>query len=115
MTVVAERYTEALGRAWDDFVRASRTPHFLFERPYMDYHSDRFHDASLVLTEDDRILALFPASAHGDEVVSHGGLTVGGLISGHALTLERTRAAFSAILEHLRRQGARTLRYKAVP
>lgn len=115
MNVVAEPYDPALAAAWDEFVRTSRTPHFLFERPYMDYHADRFADASFVVRENDEILAVLPASRHGDTVVSHGGLTFGGLISGHRMTHSRCRAAFEVLVESLGGQSVRAFRYKAIP
>lgn len=34
---------------WDDLVRRSRNGVFLFERAYMDYHADRFSDASVIV------------------------------------------------------------------
>ncbi|MDO4232378.1 MAG: hypothetical protein Q4D19_09610 [Lautropia sp.] len=34
---------------WDAFVRRSRNGVFLFERSYMDYHADRFADASVIV------------------------------------------------------------------
>ena len=68
---------------WDTFVRSSRNATFLFERAYMDYHADRFCDASLlVYDEKQHLCALFPATWHQEEkeVRSHGGLTYGGLL-----------------------------------
>ncbi|MDE6206191.1 MAG: hypothetical protein K2M55_00085, partial [Muribaculaceae bacterium] len=59
-----ERYTPAMAEAWDEAVRASRNGIFQHLRGYMDYHSDRFADRSLVaLDERDRIVALLPAHA----------------------------------------------------
>ena len=44
-----EAYTPALkGATWDELVQASRNGVFLHLRDYMDYHSDRFTDASLI-------------------------------------------------------------------
>ena len=34
------------GETWDEVVRGARARHFMFERAYMDYHQDRFADAS---------------------------------------------------------------------
>ena len=68
---------------WDAFVRSSRNATFLFERAYMDYHADRFCDASLlVYDEKQHLCALFPATWHQEEkeIRSHGGLTYGGLL-----------------------------------
>ena len=48
----------------------------MLKRGYMDYHSDRFIDNSLMFYEDDKLIALMPASKHGNELRSHGGLTL---------------------------------------
>jgi Acetyltransferase (GNAT) domain len=100
---------------WDALVDASRTRHFLFRRDYMEYHRDRFEDASLVVLDDDRPVALLPASREGDVVISHAGLTFGGLISTPALTTRRTLLAVEQVLASLREDAVRSLVYKAVP
>ncbi len=65
---------------WDDFVRASRNGTFLHQRGYMDYHSDRFDDCSLVASIDGKLCVLLPACIEGDTLWSHRGLTYGGWI-----------------------------------
>jgi hypothetical protein len=108
-------YSADLRETWDALVRGARARHFLFERGYMDYHADRFVDASLLLAYDGRFVAALPASRDGEEVVSHGGLTFGGLLSNASLTVAQTLAAFECVLERLRTAGARRLVYKPVP
>ena len=101
--------------AWDEAVRGARASHFFFERGYLEYHADRFTDASLLVLHKGRVLAVLPASRHGDEVRSHGGLTFGGLLSGPALTAARCVEALAAIAEHLAAAGAKRLVYKPAP
>jgi Acetyltransferase (GNAT) domain len=113
--VTIERYDSAARAEWDALVAAARARHFLFERAYMDYHSDRFTDASLIVLWGGRPIAAFPASRHGAEIVSHGGLTFGGLLSGPELTVTRAIAALDAIAVALRADGARRLVYKPIP
>lgn len=69
--------------AWNDFVSTSRNGTFLFFRDFMEYHSDRYVDASLLFLDNKgHIKAVLPASWHKEasEIRSHGGLTYGGLI-----------------------------------
>lgn len=108
-------YDAALREAWDGLVRRARARHFLFERDYLEYHSDRFADASLVLLRRGQPTAVLPASRHGDEVVSHGGLTFGALLSDAGLTAAHAVAAFGHAIAHLRASGARRWIYKPVP
>jgi hypothetical protein len=81
----------------------------------MDYHADRFEDASLLIGGRGSPDAALPASRDGYEVTSHAGLTFGGLLSGPALTVSAAVAAIDAIAAALAAQGARRLVYKAVP
>ena len=44
-----KRYDKNTDReAWNAFVALSKNGTFLFDRSYMDYHSDRFKDHSLM-------------------------------------------------------------------
>jgi len=113
------RYNPLLKPQWDGMVRRSKNATFLFCRDYMEYHSDRFTDASYMFySDDDKLLALLPGSAHGDELRSHGGLTYGGLVMD-----DRTSAAgensplalLPALAALLRAEGYRKLIYKPVP
>jgi hypothetical protein len=82
----------------------------------MDYHRDRFTDASLVLRDEKgRIVALLPANVDGERAVSHGGLTYGGLlIDNHADVMTVCRS-FDAVIEFYRSIGLKELVYKPVP
>ena len=52
-----ERYSSQRKVAWDDFVKRSKNATFLFFRDYMDYHADRFQDASLLIYRGDSLVA----------------------------------------------------------
>ena len=57
------RYTADDAEAWDDFVEQSKNGTFLFKRQYMDYHSDRFTDHSLLFFNKKRhLIAFLPAN-----------------------------------------------------
>jgi hypothetical protein len=113
--LAVERYEPSMRSVWDETVRRARARHFLFERNYMDYHSDRFVDASQLVLRDGQPLAVLPASRVGGEVVSHGGLTFGGLLSSAELTVKRALAALETISVALRADGVRRLVYKPMP
>lgn len=108
-------YCAADRQLWDAFVRSSRNGVFLFERGYMDYHADRYADASLIVEDDGEWTALLPAHHNGDAWMSHGGLTFGGLVMHPRSGASDVLAAFDALLPALRERGARTLSYKPVP
>ncbi|MDE6296403.1 MAG: hypothetical protein K2L89_01020, partial [Muribaculaceae bacterium] len=112
-----KKYSGADKKEWDAFVKASRNGTFLFERDYMDYHSDRFVDSSLMVYKGNRLVALLPANIDSDMVVhSHQGLTYGGWI------LPPAHFDGSDILEFfqeaivlLKEWGVTGLDYKPVP
>lgn len=113
--ITVKSYTIADLAVWDKFVRESRTPMFMFERGFMDYHSDRFEDLSLMVYRDDELMAVLPASRHGTEARSHGGLTYGGLIVGDKMKQHTMLECFDAIKEKYFDLGISNLIYKKIP
>lgn len=74
-------YEKKFLEQWNVFVRESKTPMFLFDRGFMEYHSDRFKDGSLMFFRNGVLVGIMPASIHGTQLRSHGGLTYGGVLS----------------------------------
>ncbi|MCS3808762.1 GNAT family N-acetyltransferase [Xanthomonas sp. 4461] len=101
--------------AWDALVACSRNGNLLHRRGYMDYHADRFVDASLLVERGGEVLAVFPASVQGDCVSSHAGLTYAGLLSSMAMRASATLQVLEQIAAHYRAGGMRELVYKPVP
>ena len=110
------RYDASMARQWDEMVRLSRNGTFLHERGYMDYHSDRFTDCSLVALRDGKACALLPANVDGDTLYSHRGLTYGGWL----MPLKHFDATvmievMDAAMEWMSSHGIKRLVYKAIP
>jgi hypothetical protein len=114
-TLTVRRYAADDATAWDELVGRSRSSHFLFRRGYMGYHADRFEDHSLMVFDGAKLVALLPANRRGDALVSHGGLTFGGVVSTAAMTTSTMLRVFDAIVGELRERGFTQLVYKAVP
>ncbi len=101
---------------WDEFVGASRNGTFLFYRKYMEYHSDRFHDGSLIALRDDKIVALLPANRDGQSLYSHQGLTYGGwIVPLKHFDVTVMMELWDAATLWLKAQGVTTVYYKPVP
>lgn len=100
---------------WNEFVRSSKNGTFLFDRNYMDYHSDRFADSSFVFRKKGNIYAVMPANRAGDTLCSHGGLTYGGLIMGRKATAADVCTLFSELNAVLLSHGIAHVAYKAMP
>lgn len=111
------RYTDKYKSQWDDLVSNSRNGTFLHLRNYMDYHSDRFEDCSLMCEDEkDRIIAVLPANISGETLYSHQGLTYGGWITDiKAVTATTMLQMWEQMVEFLRSEGVRTLIYKTIP
>ena len=111
-----EKYSKINSIYWDDFVSKAKNGHFFFYRDYMEYHSDRFHDFSLIIYNDKgNIMALLPASIDGDTVISHGGLTFGGIVCDRKMTAEKMLDVFSNVKHFLKNAGVRMFIYKCMP
>lgn len=110
-----EPYTLGHKLLWDEMIAHSRNGTFLFFRNYMEYHNDRFQDASLLFFDDHDLLAVLPANRKADHLVSHGGLTFGGVISRDSLGATTMLEIFQAMKAWLNGQGVRKLVYKSVP
>ncbi len=117
--LLVRSYQPAHTDAWEDLVGRSCNGTFLHTRRFLSYHGDRFLDRSMVLEDRrGRVTAVFPAavsSAHPETVVSHPGLTYGGLIHDGSVRGASMIAALRDIADHYRRLGYSRLVYKAVP
>lgn len=111
------RYTAAHKDEWNAFLSTSRNGTFLLHRNYMDYHADRFRDASLLFYKGEKLMALLPANLQGDCYYSHGGLTYGSFIIGAEMTIERMLEAFNRLNEYLREHcpEVRRVTYRPIP
>ncbi|CAM5785154.1 hypothetical protein CCAE64S_01507 [Castellaniella caeni] len=87
----------------------------MFNRSYMEYHSDRFSDKSLVFRDGDTITAVFPANIVGDCLFSHQGLTFGGLVVSHRATTLYVINLFNELFNFSKKIGVRKIIYKRLP
>ena len=110
-----KRYSLHDKAAWDEYVSKARNATFLFYRNYMDYHSDRFHDYSLMFYKNGKLHSLLPAHCSDDVFYSHFGLTYGGLIMDRHVTAVETCHLFEELGDYLRLKGFKRVLYKAIP
>lgn len=114
---VFQPYSDEWRSRWEEFIGRSRNATFIFSRDYMEYHADRFRDASLIALCDGKPLAMLPACRlEGDVISTHAGLTYGGWIL-------PDRHVDGAMLLHLMEQwvewcavnGYKAIHYKPLP
>lgn len=132
------RYTQNKQTEWDDFVKVSKNGTFLFLRSYMDYHSDRFQDHSLMFyNEKNRLIAVLPANGpsksplKGDILSnqlspfkgerggglfhSHQGLTYGGFVLSPEIHISEVGELFRLTISYLKENGFCEWIYKQIP
>lgn len=100
---------------WDDFVSRSKNGTFLFQRDFMDYHSDRFEDFSLLIFSKEKLLAVLPANVKANEIHSHQGLSYGGLLFSEKNLLQECVVIYQKVLEFLFENGFLKLHLKSIP
>ena len=100
---------------WNAFISVAKNATFLFDRNFMDYHSDRFKDYSLMVFDGDKLIAVVPANRVEDTVYSHQGLTYGGLILNNKAKLSAVISIFKNVLQFLNENSIEKLIVKTIP
>ena len=111
-------YTEADADRWDAFCADAYMATFLHTRRFLGYHGTRFRDLSVTIEYKDDWWGVLPAAAHPQHpgcVVSHPGITYGGMLHQGRLRGQAMLDAFGAVGAYYREQGLETLLYKPVP
>lgn len=108
-------YEKTDEEAWNNFVKESKNGTFLFDRGYMDYHSDRFEDASFMVYDEDELIAIIPGNISGETYYSHQGLTYGGVLSTTDMTAATMVNIFDTLITQLEKQNLERIIYRAIP
>ena len=109
------RYKPEYCEVWNHYVARARNATFLFYRGYMDYHSDRFADHSLMFYVGQRLHSIMPAHAVGDLFCTHRGLTYGGLLMDNDVTTAEVMVLFDELNRYLRACGFNKVIYRSIP
>ncbi len=117
MNIVVRRYTPALSDDWANVLSRAKNSVFLFERRFIEYHGDRFIEMSAIAYVDDKPVALIPGAFDpaSREVISHPGLTFGGVVLQREIRGTVAIRVIEAILDAYREWGATTCIIKVLP
>lgn len=111
-----QKYSTESYRLWNEFVANAKNATFLFHRDFMEYHSDRFEDYSLLIfDEKDKVKAVLPANKVGNALHSHQGLTYGGLVFNQKIKLQDVIEIMYQLLEFFNQNAISTLYLKQLP
>ena len=108
-------YSPALLSDWEQVVEFAINGTFMHSRAFMEYHGERFKDASLVIYNDGHPVGIFPAHRVEDRIHSHQGLTYGGLILNPKLSMGGIIAVIKEVLRYYHELQIRKLNIKDVP
>tara|TARA_B100001939_G_scaffold205095_1_gene176492 strand:- start:649 stop:1620 length:972 start_codon:yes stop_codon:yes gene_type:complete len=108
-------YNDSYKSEWDNFIDISKNSTFLFKRDFMDYHSDKFKDNSLLIYKNSKLVALFPLNITDGKVYSHQGLTYGGMIVKHDIKFIKYLELFTSVLNYLHDLSIDKLFIKQIP
>lgn len=100
---------------WNAFVSKAKNATFLFHRDFMEYHSDRFADFSMLVFEGEKLLSILPANRAGAAVYSHQGLTYGGFVFEENIKLGKVLEVCRAVLLFLDQNQIGLLHLKMIP
>jgi hypothetical protein len=109
-----QKYNPTFKKEWNSFVAESKNGTFLFHRDFMEYHNDRFVDYSLLVFENNKLLAILPANQFENTIYSHQGLTYGGLVY-KELKQAKVITVLKEILFYLNQSGFEKLMIKSIP
>ncbi|ECP9050386.1 TPA: GNAT family N-acetyltransferase [Campylobacter jejuni] len=113
--MIIKKYDKNDFITWNEFNKKSKNGLFMFDRNYMDYHSDRFIDHSLMFYEDEKLLALLPLNEKNGILYSHQGLTFGGFICDGKMQQYKMIECFKILLDYMKDNAFTKLIYKSVP
>lgn len=114
--MIIRRYSNHDKEVWNEHVSSSINGTFLIDRNFMDYHADRYEDHSLIIQDKkSEIIGVFPCNKKGDSIISHGGLTYGGLIVNDRFGTNKTLKSFNLIIDYCKKNNLNQIIYKPVP
>jgi len=114
-TLKISRYSSKFKDLWNRFCQDSKNATFLLQRDFMEYHKDRFEDYSLMVFEDETLVAVLPAHKTDYALYSHNGLTYGGLVLSPKVKLPKVLEILKTILKYLEDNSIETLELKPLP
>ena len=113
------QFSESQSPQWDEFLKSCPMGTFLHSRKFLSYHETRFKDESVIICdEDDTWLGIFPAAIDledSSQIISHPGITYGGVLNQGKLIGSEMVEALSLIVKYYKENRYSKLVYKAIP
>lgn len=109
-------YQKHQAQEWDDFIEKSKNGTFILKRDYCDYHQDRFEDHSMMIYFKNKLIAVLLANLKDkNTLISHEGLTYGGLILDPKVKMVQVIHCMFYLLSFLEKRNIIEVILKIVP
>ncbi len=110
-----KRYSNEDFEEWNNLVFLSKNSCLLHLRSFINYHANSFEDHSCLIFKRGKLLFLFPATQHGDQIRSHGGLTFGGIIMPFSTKSRDVITGLELICSYYKKLNFKSIIYKPTP
>lgn len=108
-------YSKDCYKIWNEFINKAKNGIFMHNRNYMDYHSDRFKDNSLLFYDNEKLIAVLPLNRNENTLYSHQGLTYGGFIVDENMKQSKMLECFKELKNYMKNENVKALVYKTIP
>lgn len=100
---------------WNAFIGQAKNATFLFHRDFMEYHSDRFQDYSLIVLDGEKWVAVLPANVVGNQVFSHQGLSYGTIVTHSEIRIKEYLNIIRMLMLYLFQNNIDFIDFKLLP
>jgi hypothetical protein len=118
MSIEIVPYIQTHEAVWEEFCAGAVNATFLHSRRFLSYHRTRFKDLSVLIIESGKVVGIFPAAESPSDsklVISHPGITYGGIVHRGWLSGMRMIEAITVLSAYYKKSGYKRLLYKPVP
>ena len=116
MSFRIKKYSDSDRDLWNNFLLTCKNYHFMFNRDFMEYHSDRFKDHSLIILDrKEKIVCLLPGNLSNGIFYTHQGLTFGGFLINKNIHASDLLEIFDILKSNLKDNGIEKIIYKCIP
>lgn len=118
MSIKIVQFVPTEASRWDEFCASAINSSFLHTRHFLNYHGGRYQDLSLMVVENGKLVGVLPAAqspSNEAQVVTHPGITYGGIVHTGKLVGMKMLETLSAVCAWYSEKGYSSLLYKVLP
>jgi hypothetical protein len=97
-----KQYDYSLKYEWDQFIENSEVSSFLLKRDFIEYHSDKYDEISLMVYNDGKLNIIIPGCKLDQTYSSFHFLTYGGIILSQNYKFTEIESSFQHVLSYIK-------------